>query len=123
MSEEDIKILEKIIKEYRTFGDLDNPEFEDTEKIYNSIENLIKAYKELGELYKSEKKMKNQYVELYQDVLLKENVIPVSLVEEKIEENNKLIEECKKDEEHYGEIYIYEHDNKVLQKLLKDGGE
>lgn len=55
--EEDIKILEKIIKEYRTFGDLDNPEFEDTEKIYDSIEHLIKAYKELEEEFKKEKEL------------------------------------------------------------------
>lgn len=44
--EEDIKFIEKMIKEYKTFGDLDNPDFENTEKIYKAIENLLKAYKE-----------------------------------------------------------------------------
>lgn len=48
-----------------------------------------------------------------------ENSIPKKKVEEKIEENNKLIEECRDDEEHCGEIYLYEHDNKILQELLE----
>ena len=32
--EEDIKFIEEIIKEYKTFGDLHNPDYEDTDKIY-----------------------------------------------------------------------------------------
>lgn len=39
--EEDIKFIEKMVKEYKTFRDLDNPEFEDTEKIYKSLENIL----------------------------------------------------------------------------------
>lgn len=46
--------------------------------------------------------------------------IPKQKVKEKIEENNKLIEKCKDELEHYGEIYLYEHDNKILKELLKD---
>ena len=55
--------------------------------VYN--ENYFKLQKEneeLKEIYKSEKKMKNEYVKLYQDLLLKENVIPVQKVKDKIEE-------------------------------------
>ena len=46
--------------------------------------------------------------------------IPKQKVKEKIEENNKLIEKCKDELEHYGEIYLYEHDNKILKELLED---
>lgn len=81
---QDIQILEEYINFKKQFTLLD-----DEQERLEALEHLIKAYKELEELYKSEKKMKNQYVELYQDVLLKENVIPVSLVEEKIEELNE----------------------------------
>lgn len=51
---------------------------------------------------------------------LKENSILKQKVKEKIEENNKLIEKCKDELEHYGEIYLYEHDNKILKELLED---
>lgn len=46
--------------------------------------------------------------------------IPKQKVKEKIEENNKLIEKCKDELEHYGEIYLYEHDNKILKELLEE---
>lgn len=51
--EEDIVFLEKMIKEYKTFGDLDNPDYEDTDRIYQAIENLINRNKELEEKQKS----------------------------------------------------------------------
>lgn len=41
---------------------------------------------ELKEIYRSEKKMKNEYIKLYQDLLLKENVIPIQKIKDKIEE-------------------------------------
>ena len=83
-------------------------------KDLSSLRNLIKAYKELLELYKSEKKMKNQYVELYQDILLKENVIPVSLIKETIEELKK---DIKNKKTRYP--YILEHKIDILKKILK----
>ena len=56
---------------------------------YRALETLLDLYykekeknKELTEAYKSEKKMKNEYVKLYQDLLLKENVIPVQKVKD-----------------------------------------
>ena len=51
---------------------------------------------------------------------IKDDYIPKQKVKEKIEENNKLIEKCKDELEHYGEIYLYEHDNKILKELLED---
>lgn len=51
---------------------------------------------------------------------MEKNYIPSHKVKNKIEENNKLIEKCKDELENYGEIYLYEHDNKILQELLED---
>lgn len=51
---------------------------------------------------------------------MEKNYIPSQKVKNKIEENNKLIEKCKDELEHYGEIYLYEHDNKILQELLEE---
>lgn len=45
--ERDINFLKSVIKEYKTFGDLHNPDFEDIGKICQSIENLINKNKEL----------------------------------------------------------------------------
>ena len=96
--EEDRKILEKLINTMKSDRELFD---EKTDKeIYtffiNALEHILSDYKrvlkeneELKETYKSEKKMKNEYVKLYQDLLLKENVIPVQKVKDKIEELQK----------------------------------
>ena len=47
--EEAINFLEKMLKEYKVFGDLHNPEFEDTEKIYKQIETVLTELKRLQE--------------------------------------------------------------------------
>lgn len=39
--EKNITFLKDMIKEYKTFGDLHNPEFEDTEKIYKVLETVL----------------------------------------------------------------------------------
>lgn len=38
---EDIKFIEEMIKEYKTFGDLHNPDYEDTDRIYKALENIL----------------------------------------------------------------------------------
>lgn len=47
--EEDIKFIDEMVKEYNTYGDLDNPDYEDTDRIYKAIENILKKIKELEE--------------------------------------------------------------------------
>ena len=64
--EKDIKFIEKMIKEYKTFGDLHNPDYEDTERIYKALENILSAYR---------------------------NSIPKQKVKNRIKENKKLIDE------------------------------
>jgi len=39
--EEAVTFLKKMSKEYRIFGDLDNPDFEDTDKIYNNLDAVL----------------------------------------------------------------------------------
>ena len=67
----------------------------DLDFVLNLIEKLQKDNEELKEwqeTYKSE----NEYVKLYQDLLLKENVIPVQKVKDKIEEYKNMLKTCNK---------------------------
>ena len=91
------------------------------EHILSDYKRLLEENEELKEIYKSEKKMKNEYVKLYQDILLKENVIPVQKVKDKIR--------------HYQELqdnYIKKYDEineglqamiNVLQELIEESEE
>ena len=55
--EEAIIFLMKIAKEYKIYGDLDNPEFEDIKKIPEAIQTVLKALKDKNkEIYKLDKK-------------------------------------------------------------------
>lgn len=102
--EEDIKNAEHFIKSIKT--DKEYKEENGWHGYYNKeivelariLEHILSDYKrvlkeneELKEIYRSEKKMKNEYVKLYQDLLLKENVIPIQKIKDKIEKilNNK----------------------------------
>lgn len=40
-NEKDVEFIRQMIKEYRTFGDLYNSDFEDTEKIYKALEIIL----------------------------------------------------------------------------------
>lgn len=51
---------------------------------------------ELKEIYRSEKKMKNEYIKLYQDLLLKENVIPIQKIKDELEELKGKLEDISK---------------------------
>lgn len=92
------------------------------------IDKLQKEKEELKEAYKSEKKMKNEYVKLYQDLLLKENVISVQKVKDKIEELDIAILECEysdDDDEEYkkavekDKVYLL-NQKRALQELIKE---
>jgi len=74
---------------WEEWNNLEQGSYETEQKLKQEIEELI-------ETYKSEKKMKNEYVKLYQDLLLKENVIPVQKVKDKIEEYKNMLKTCNK---------------------------
>lgn len=42
----DIKFIDGMVKEYNTFGDLDNPDYENTDGIYKKIENILAKRKQ-----------------------------------------------------------------------------
>lgn len=81
----------------------------------NNLENLIKAYKELEE----ENKRKSIEIICYQEEL--ENSIPVSLVEEKIEELKEEIEQLRIESNITYDSGIYRNQIKIdiLQELLE----
>ena len=87
-------------------------------QLLNLTKKLQKENEELKAIYRSEKKMKNEYIKLYQDLLLKENVIPVQKVKDKIEELNKAYEDSK-DENGEGEYYYPDYTIRVLEELLE----
>ena len=60
--------------------------------ILSDYKRVLKENEEVKEIYRSEKKMKNEYIKLYQDLLLKENVIPTQNVKDRIEELNRKID-------------------------------
>ncbi len=84
--EEDIKLVENLIEEYKMFGDLDG--IQDLKPYMESLEHLIKAYKELEE--ENEKYIvqltDEQYRKLVDNIRNDVNKEWKSLVKEKIEE-------------------------------------
>ena len=93
MNEEEkkvIKMLDKFTTEHKFYNIKHSDNLEDNiEIVLKLIEKLQKENEELKEIYRSEKKMKNEYVKLYQDLLLKENVIPIQKIKDKIEKEIK----------------------------------
>lgn len=74
--EEDIKFIEEMIKEYKTFGDLHNPDYEDTDRIYKALENVLERIKELEEALL---KVKDKNIKLF---INSKNSIPKQKVKE-----------------------------------------
>lgn len=109
---EDIKFIEEMIKEYKTFGDLHNPDYEDTDRIYKALENMLKRIKELEE----ENKKKSIENICYQEEL--ENSIPVQKVKDKIEELKKEYEIAL--EENSTKAFILKCKISALEELLEE---
>ena len=144
-----IEIIIETLSDHIEFEDYDEDVLKEASKDKEAIEELLKAYKELKEIEESHRKEngelrekvkqleeenktlneRNQYLVKYRAKLEKElyesneNYIPVSLVEEKIEENNKIMQETeKKYKGTYAGLDEYRNalaQNKVLQELLE----
>lgn len=99
--EEDIKILERLVEERELVGI-----YKTDEIVLQAIEYLIKAYKELEEFKKQVTEIENTNFIKYK------NYIPVSLVEEKIEERKLWLSS---NDIGYKDDYVLE----VLQELLE----
>lgn len=124
--EEDIKLIEAMIKEYKTFGDLHNPDFEDTDRIYEAVENIINRnrYLETKAAAEINNEINNIKVEIFK------NYIPISLIEEELKELDKKEQELQnsisdEEREEYSDANIsfglmdIEIRRSVLQELLE----
>ena len=100
----DIEILENLLEE--GFEAMCCPEAQ-------AIEHLIQAYKELEEENMQLETIKDEAIRRYNF-----ESIPVSLVEEKIEELNKAYEDSK-DENGESEYYYPDYTIRVLEELLE----
>lgn len=115
--EENIKLVENLIKEYKLYGDLDGIAINDMSVYINALEHLIKAYKELEE---ENKRLKGKidvcdWQEKSCREIIDEKYIPVSLIKEKIEE----IENAKESIDKENWKYIYQMQINILQELLE----
>ena len=122
--EEDVKFIKEMVKEYNTFGDLDNLDYEDTDKIYKAIENILE---EREQDQKRIKKLEDHFKKYYNGELytakqlkqIEENqkkyFIPVQKVKDKIEKLNK---EIKNSDEIEAIFKIKQQ--QILQELLED---
>ena len=120
--EEDIKFIDEMIKEYKTFGDLHNPDFEDTDRIYKALENMLKRIKELEE----ENRIyvlngNNVKLELY----IKENYIPKQKVKDLLieiqkeyEKLDKASDEFLRNKEKTVEDYVLEKERLTTMQTL-----
>lgn len=97
MNEEEKKAIE-ILNTFefrgktRNYKEISSEDSKSIKIVLNLLGKLQKENEELKEIYRSEKKMKNEYIKLYQDLLLKENVIPTQNVKDRIEELNRKID-------------------------------
>lgn len=129
--EEDIKFIDEMVKEYNTFGDLDNPDYEDTERIYKAIENILlerkQDKKKIKELEEALLKVKDKNIKLFMHY---KNSIPVQKVKDKIEEYKKIQDEMtikNHNADNINDCYKYGdeaqkamHKKEALQELLED---
>lgn len=118
-----ISELQLFKEEYKKLEE-DNKELvKNNYRLTNELENKRKEYQETYKDVREElKELKNdiKLQKIFNKKLI-ETSIPTSVIQNKIDENNKLIEQCLEDEEHYGEIFLYKHDNEVLQEIIEEG--
>ena len=107
--EEDIKFIEEMIKEYKTFGDLHNPDYEDTDRIYKALENMLKRIKEL----------ENKYIIHLTDEQYRKLVDTIR--KEEKEKLKQKIKDKKREIQKIGQ-YLYTNINvrNILEELLKE---
>lgn len=115
--EEDTKLIEAMIKEYKTFGDLHNPDFENTNRIYEAIENIIdrNRYLETKAAAEINNEINNIKVEIFK------SYIPISLIEEELKKlDKKEKQELKglKGQDRYFVKQMYQYRKDSLQKIL-----
>ena len=124
--EEDIKILEELKKDFISLISKRNGfviERDKREKEVRALENLLTRYKQLEKENEKLNQLKEKHNVRINDLCalvdnFAYNSIPVSLVEEKIEEINKAYEDSK-DENGESQYYYPDYTIRVLEELLE----
>ncbi len=116
IDEESYIAIKHILSDYKKLQEEFKAVDNECSRLEQKENELERENEELRETYKSEKKMKNEYVKLYQDLLLKENIIPKQKIKDKIEELNKKILDAERFDER---ILEYRYQKQVLQELLE----
>lgn len=119
MNEEDIKILEELIKQFKNNREIF---YNINEEEIKALENLINRNKELEEEYYYEKnRARTELDTVYIKARYDERDKWKSKIKEKIEELNKLITEAQKElgsaSKEYT-IYVYQKD--ILEEILEE---
>ena len=101
--EKAIELLEKVANEYKTYGDLDNPEFEDIKKIAEAIKTVLQELKSYKRRYE---------LAIEQNIKDYKNSIPKKKIENEIEELRNMNVE--------GELFttVVNYAILILQELL-----
>lgn len=116
---EDIKFIDEMIKEYNTFGDLDNPDYEDTDRIYKAIENILKKIKELEEQVKNEIKGRDILAKLNEDSIPKQKVKDVlTEIQKEYEKLDKASDDFLNNKEKTVEDYVLEKERLATMQTL-----
>lgn len=88
--EKDIKFIDEMIKEYNTFGDLDNTDYENTDGIYKKIENILAERKQdkarIQELEEENRIYALEGNRVKLELYIKENYIQKQKVKEGLED-------------------------------------
>ena len=108
MKEKYLERIELLIEKFKNNRELF---YNLNEEDIQAIEELLKELNNIKEIDLTQVYLKGIYDEREKNT---------SIINNKINENNKLIEQCLEDEEHYGEIFLYKHDNEILQKILEE---
>lgn len=117
--EKDIKFIDEMIKEYNTFGDLDNPDYEDTDRIYKAIENILKKIKELEEQVKNEIKGRDILAKLNEDSIPKQKVKDVlTEIQKEYEKLDKASDDFLNNKEKTVEDYVLEKERLATMQTL-----
>ena len=123
--EEAVDLLKRVGNEYKTYGDLDNPEFEDTKKIAEAIKTVLQKLEELRQKEQN-RIIGNIYEIKIEDLepILKPYYIPKKKIEDKIKEIKENIPYLSKFNDWGNKEYtnkdIIDYNIEVLQELLED---
>ena len=116
---EDIKFIEEMIKEYKTFGDLQNPDYEDTDRIYKALENILEEREQDKKRIKKLEEDNLHWRGKYLIALDRINMIPKQKVIDRINYYDERIKHAKQIRDKEQEEF-YTDLKRAFNKLLEE---